>query len=235
MKILTHERNIRRNAKIGQYTSIAALVILAGGMYVSFVYPTLYYISLLALLGGFMLSQVGIFYGNRWGRHPRIDERLTGALKGLTKDYTIYNFLTPVNHLLVGPAGIWIVEPFYQRGNIVFQGGKWKQKGGGLILSYLKIFAQEGLGRPDLEVKADIENLTSFFKKTLGEEQTLPQINVAMVFTDEKVVLNADGSPIPAMKIDQFKDFLRNTAKQAQLSPAEIKRVTDILPGESAE
>jgi hypothetical protein len=47
--------------------------------------------------------------------------------------------------------------------------------------------------------------------------------------------LNAEGSPIPAMKIDQFKDFLRNTAKQAQLSPAEIKRVTDILPGESAE
>ena len=65
---------------------------------------------------------------------PRVDERLTAALKGLTKDYTLYHFLTPVNHLLVGPAGVWIIEAYYQRGNIVYEGNKWKQKGGGLLL-----------------------------------------------------------------------------------------------------
>ena len=128
MNILIHEKNVRRNAKIGQYTSLASLVILAGGMYVSFVYPNLLYISFIALLVGFVLSQVGIYYGNRWGRHPRVDERLTATLKGLTKDYTMYHYLTPVNHLLVGPAGVWVIEPYYQRGTIVYDGKKWKQK-----------------------------------------------------------------------------------------------------------
>ena len=233
MKILTHDKNIRRNAKIGQYTSLGSLLILAGGMYVSFVYPTQLYISFIALLVGFILSQVGIYFGNRWGRHPRIDERLTSALKGLTKDYTIYHFLTPVNHLLVGPAGIWIIAPYYQRGTVVYQGGKWKQKGGGLLLSYLKVFAQEGLGRPEIETKADLDNLNEYFKKSLGEGQEIPPINVVMVFTDDRVVLQAEGAPTPAMNIEQLKEFLRKTAKQSPLPAAETKRIMDVLPSES--
>ncbi len=235
MKILTQEKTIRRNAKIGQYTSLASLVILAGGMYVSFVYPTQLYISFLALFVGFILSQVGIYFGNRWGRRPRIDERLTAALKGLTKDYTLYHFLSPVNHLLVGPAGIWIIEPYYQRGTIVFERGKWKQKGGGFMLAYLKIFAQEGLGRPDIETKADLDGLTIALKKTLGEDQPIPPINIVMVFTDDRVVLQPENSPIPAMKIEMLKEYLRKYAKQTPFSTAESKRITDVLPSENVE
>jgi len=235
MKILIHEKIIRRNAKIGQFTSLGSLLILAGGMYVSFAYPTQLYISFSALLVGFIASQVGIYFGNRWGRRPRIDERLTSALKGLTKDYTIYHFLTPVNHLLVGPAGVWIIEPYYQRGTIVYDRGKWKQKGGGLLLGYLKIFAQEGLGRPDIEIKADIDNLTDQLKKTLDANQPLPPINVVLVFTDERAVLETESSLIPAIKLDQLKEFIRKNAKQTPLPVAEIKRITTVLPNESIE
>ena len=235
MNILIHEKNVRRNAKIGQYTSLASLVILAGGMYVSFVYPNLLYISFIALLVGFVLSQVGIYYGNRWGRHPRVDERLTATLKGLTKDYTMYHYLTPVNHLLVGPAGVWVIEPYYQRGTIVYDGKKWKQKGGGLLLSYLKLFAQEGLGRPDFEVKTDIDNILNTLKKALGEDQPLPAIHAALIFTDDRAVLEADNAPYPTIKVEQLKELLRKTAKQTPFSAAEIKRITDVLPNESVE
>lgn len=235
MKILTNQKMIRRNAKIGQYTSLASLLILAGGMYISFAYPTQIYISFLALLFGFILSQVGIFFGNRWGRRPRIDERLNNALKGLTKDYTMFHFLAPVNHLLVGPSGIWIIEPYYQRGTIAYENGKWKQKGGGLFLGYLKIFAQEGLGRPDLEIKADLDNFSGYLKKSLTDSNEPPAVNVAMLFTDDRATLEIDGAPIPAMKVDQFKDFLRKTAKQAPFPPTEVKRVLEVLPNESIE
>lgn len=229
MKILTNEKNIRRNARIGQYTSIASLLILAGGMYVSFVYPTQLYISFSSLIIGFILSQIGIYFGNRWGRRPRIDERITNALKGLTKDYTLYHFITPVSHLLVGPAGIWILEPYYQRGTIVYEKGKWKQKGGGILLGYLKIFAQEGLGRPDLEIAADIDDLTKYLKKNLPGE--LPaEINTVMIFTDERAIIEAENAPVPAMKIDQVKDFLKKTFRQNPLSVDAIKMITNALP-----
>lgn len=235
MKILIHEKNVRRNAKIGQYTSLVSLAILAGGMYVSFAYPAQLYISFTALLVGFILSQVGIFFGNRWGRRPRVDERLTAALKGLTKDYTLFHFLTPVNHLLIGPAGIWIIETYYQRGTIVYEKGKWKQKGGGLLLGYLKIFAQEGLGRPDAEATADLESFQKFLAKTLGDSAELPPINLVLVFTDEKVELKTESSPIPAVKIDQLKEFIRKSAKQTSLLPTEINPILKCLPSESIE
>lgn len=235
MNILIHEKNVKRNAKIGQYTSLVSLVVLAGGMYVSFIYPNQLYISFVALLVGFVLSQVGIYFGNRWGRHPRVDERLSATLKGLTKDYTLYHYITPINHLLVGPAGIWVIEPYYQRGTIVYDGKQWKQKGGGLLLGYLKVFAQEGLGRPDYEVKADIDNITAALKKALGEDQALPPVNAALVFTDERAILQADDAPYPTIKIEQLKELLRKTAKQSPLSADEIKRITAALPSESVE
>jgi hypothetical protein len=230
MRVLTNEKTIKRNAKIGSYSSIIALVILAAGMYVSFAYPQQFSISAASLMIGFILSQVGIYFGNRWGRHPRIDERLTAALKGLTKDYTLYHFITPVSHLLVGPAGVWIIEPYYQRGKIVYAGNKWRQKGGGLLLGYLKIFAQEGLGRPDLEVQADMDTMTNALKKTLGEN--LPPINAVLVFTDERVELEADSAPLPTLKIEQLKEFLRKSSKQSPFPADEIKRITAVLPQE---
>jgi hypothetical protein len=238
MNVLTHEKAIRRNAKIGQYTSLAALIILAGGMYVSFVYKDqsqMTYISFVSLLVGFVLSQVGIYFGNRWGRRPRVDERIAAALKGLTKDYTLYNFLTPVNHLLVGPAGVWIIEAYYQRGTIVYEGNKWKQKGGGLLLGYLKIFAQEGLGRPELDVKTDTDSLAEALKKALGEGQEIPPIHTALVFTDARAEINADDAPVPTIKIEQLKELIRKTAKQNPFPATEIKRITAVLPDESVE
>jgi hypothetical protein len=235
MNVLTHEKAIRRNAKIGQYTSLAALLILAGGMYISFVYPTQLYVSFISLTVGFVLSQVGIYFGNRWGRRPRVDERLTAALKGLTKDYTLYHFLTPVNHLLIGPAGVWIIETYYQRGTMTYEKGRWKQKGGGLLLGYLKIFAQEGLGRPDIDVKADTDSLTAALKKALGDGQEIPPINAALVFTDDRAEIKADDAPVPTIKIEQLKELLRKTAKQNPFPATEIKRITAVLPQEGVE
>jgi hypothetical protein len=235
MKILTNEKTIRRNAKIGQFTSLASLLILGGGMYVSFAYPTQLSISFGALLVGFILSQVGIYFGNRWGRRPRIDEKISAALKGLGKEYTLYHFLTPVNHLLVGPAGIWVIEPYYQRGTISFEKGKWKQKGGGFFLGYLKIFAQEGLGNPGFEVKADLDSLTEAFKKALTDGGEVPPVNAVLVFTDPRAELKTDEAPWPTLKIDQLKTHIRNAAKQNPLPAAEVKRAAAILPEEGVE
>ena len=59
--------------------------------------------------------------------------------------------LPPTAHLLVGPVGVWVLMPRHQAGRITYDENKnrWRQKGGNF---YLKIFAQENLGRPDLEI-----------------------------------------------------------------------------------
>ena len=233
MKVLSNEKVIKRNTQIGKYASIVALLILAGGMVVSFTMQEQAFIAFGALMVGFILSQFGIYFGNRFGRRPRTDERITAALKGLTKDYTLYHYLAPVNHLLVGPAGVWILEPYHQRGTITYEKNRWRQKGGGLMLGYLKIFAQEGLGRPDLEVQADLDSMRDALKKSLGDD--LPPLNASLLFYDPRADIQADEAPHPTLKIDQLKDFLRKHAKENPFPPEQVKRITDLLPKESIE
>jgi hypothetical protein len=230
MEIHTNERLIKRNARIGQITSITGLAILAGGMIISFTRPEMFSISLVALLIGFGLSQIGIYFGNRWGRRPRPDEVLDTALKGLDGRYSIYHYTTPTSHLLVGPAGVWVLMPRHQAGTITYDENKnrWRQKGGNL---YLKIFAQENLGRPDLEVGSEIHAIASFIEERLGEGK-IPEVSAALVMTNEKCVVDADNAPAPTLEEKKLKDFIKKTAKSKPISLDLVKEIQTAFSGD---
>jgi hypothetical protein len=226
MEVFTNERLIRRNARIGQIASIVGLLVLAGGMVISFSRPEFFTLSMAALLVGFTLSQVGIYFGNRWGRRPRPDELLNQALKGLDGRYYLYHYVTPATHLLVGPVGVWVLLPRPQRGTITYEKGRWRQKGGNL---YLKIFAQEGLGRPDLEIGSEIEAVQRYLKDLLGEDEKIPEVKAALIFTNEKIVIEADDAPVPTLPVSKLKEFIRKTAKNKPISLDKAKEIQQAL------
>jgi len=230
MNIIKNETLIKRNARIAKYTMFAGLLVLAGGMFASFRFPDKVYISLGALMGGFLLSQIGIFFTNRWGRRPRPDEHLDQALKGLDKKYTLFHYTTPVPHLLVGPAGLWILLPFHQGGTITFEKGRWRQRGGNL---YLKLFAQEGLGRPELEVGAGFERIHNYLEKKLAEDE-MPTIQSALVFTNPKVVIDISteaNTPAETLPVSKLKDLMRKSAKGKALSTEKAIMIQNIFEG----
>jgi hypothetical protein len=229
MKIIKNEKLINRNAKIGQYTSIGALAVLGVGMYISFTRPELFIWAVVALLAGFTLTQIGMYFGNRWGRSPRPDEKLDAGLKGLTKDYNLYHWSTPVSHLLVGPAGVWVLLPYHQRGQVIYSKNRWKMKGGGFLQGYMRIFGQEGLGRPDLEAESEINALRKMLAKEM-EDDEIPEINVALVFTVEGVEIEADDAPMPALLLKKLKDFVRQKAKEKPITAEELEKVKATLP-----
>jgi len=228
MNIESNEKLIRRNARIAQISMIAGLVVLVGGMVLSFQSTDQFGLSLAALLIGFTLSQIGIFFGNRWGRRPRPDEILNQALKGLDGRYTLYHYRTPTAHLLVGPAGIWAIFPRNQRGIITFEKGRYRQRGGGIMSGYLKMFAQEGLGRPDLDIEHDRENLQKFLQSKL-ESENIPPIQAALVFTSDKASIEIDeDTELPAVTLtaSKLKDHIRKFAKG---KPISLDRAQEIL------
>ncbi|MBI5932857.1 MAG: hypothetical protein HY867_04055 [Chloroflexi bacterium] len=232
MKIIKNEKLIKRNATIGQFTSIGALVILFGGMYISFTQPELANWSLFALILGFVLTQIGMYFGNRWGRRPRPDEKLDAALKGLPGDGILYHYSTSVPHLFVGAAGIWILLPFHQRGKVIFQKNRWKSSGGGFLQGYLRIFGQESIGRPDMEASHQASQLTKEIKKSLSEGEEVPPIYAALVFLDDNIEIESEGSPYPAVQVKKLKDLLRKAAKERPLVHTDLERVKAALPQE---
>lgn len=233
MQVITNEKMITRNARIGSITSLVALGVLGIGLYISFQYKEYAQWSFMALIVGFMLSQVGIYFGNRWGRHPRLDERLTAALKGLSRDYSLYHYMSPVNHLLVGPTGVFLIEPYYQKGKIEFEKGKYKQKGGGLAQSYLKIFAQEGLGRPDLEIRADLDQMKRFFEANGMDSDALGKLKVILAFSHKDAQLIPNDSPYLMLPMDGLKVYFRSLEKDGKSTDEMILNTKVALPKES--
>lgn len=231
MNIEINEALIRRNTRIAQIAVFGGLAILIGGMILSFRFPNQFYISFGALLLGFMLSQVGIYYTNRWGRRPRPYEVLNQALKGLDSKYTIYHYITPASHLLVGPAGVWVLMPRYQKGTITYSNGRWHQRGGNM---YMKIFAQEGLGRPDLEISGEVDSVQNFLKKRIPEEK-VPPIQAALIFTNEKTVIDIDEDSNPSaatLPLAKLKEFIRKKAKGKPISMDKVLEIQQALSTE---
>ncbi len=160
------------------------------------------------------------------------------ALKGLDGRYTLYHYKTPISHLLIGPAGVWALSPRNQRGTITYRNGRWRQAGGGIIASYLKLFAQEGLGRPDLEMQNDFDRLEKYLKKVTGDEN-IPPINGALVFTSDKAVIDipedSEQPPIPTMQLGKLKEHLRKFTKSKPISLDKAQEIQKLISGQSIE
>ena len=229
MKIIKNENLIKRNGRIGQWTSLGALGVLGIGMYISFQRPDLFVYSIAALITGFAMTQVGMYFSNRWGRSPRPDEQLDAALKGLPGDMTIYHYVSPVSHLLIGPAGLWILHPYHQRGKVTYYKNRWRLSGGGFMQAYMTIFGQEGIGRPDAEISNEIELVKRFYSKQLTELE-IPEIHAALVFTNDQAEVDTSDAPLPVMKLKQLKDFIRQKAKEKTIDSSVLEKLKSLLP-----
>ena len=229
MKIIKNEKLIQRNGKIGNFTSLAALVVLGLGMYISFTRTELFIYSLAALLIGFTLTQIGMYMGNRYGRSPRPDEKLDTGFKGLPNEYAIYHYTTPVSHLLVGPAGMWVIKPYHQRGQVTFKKNRWQMKGGGFLQSYMRLFGQESIGRPDLDTEHEISSLKKYLAKQM-DESDIPEIKPLIVFTSDEIEIDADDAPVPTLKAKQLKDFMRQKGKEKPLGQIQLATIKSALP-----
>lgn len=231
MKIISNPKKIDFYHKIGLYTSLGSLILLFAAVGLTLAgsnRPQLVTFSFVAMILGLILSQVGVFFANRWGKPPRVDERITQGLKGLDDRYILYHFSTPVPHLLTGPSGAWVLVPQYQAGTITYEKNRYKQKG---VKLFSRLIGQEGLSRPDLEAQGYVNDMEKFLKKSFSLED-LPRIQPLIVFTNPKAVVQVSDSPIPTMQVEKLKDFIRRKAKEQPAEMQKIRTLQDHLPQE---
>ena len=221
---------LEKQLKLAQRTSLIGLALFAVGIYLTFAYPKAVLWAFVALIVGFLVSQIGIYFGNRYGRRPRADQVLDQALKGVGEKHTLYHYATPAGHVIIGPSGVWVLVVKYQQGRIRYHKGKWRQKGGP-VLWYLRLFAQEGLGRPDVEVEEEVKLIRKALVEALGEEEAAAvPVEPVLVFTSPKAVLeDVSEAPVPTLKPEDLKGFFRERLKQKRLTPEQVRRVREAL------
>lgn len=224
MRLITNEPLIKRNAAIGKYAATSGLVILVGGLVVSLFKPEYQFVPFITLIIGFILSNVGIYFSNRYVRQPRPDKSVEGALKGFDDKYALYQYRLPASHVLVCPSGVFVIVPKFQSGTIAWDGKRWKHKGGSVFLS---LFGQEGLGNPNAEAAAEVESLSRYLAKNV--EGDLPPAQAIIAFYNPKATIEAKDAPIPAMHVKQLKEYLRKLPKGPTLMPAQVEKLDEAL------
>ncbi len=231
MNIIRNDRLIRRYGRLGMALSLTALGAMGYGFYLSLQGPENLNISLALLILGFILTQISLYIGNRWGRSPRPDELLDKHLKGLGRKYTLYHYASPVAHLLVGPAGIWILLPYYQYGQIRYdeKRRRWRQKSAGLGHAYMRLFGQENLGNPLADAESEQRRLRAALTRAGLPVDELP-IRAALVFTSPRATIeNAENAPIPALPIEKLKKFILRQAKETRFSEKQTATIRQAL------
>ena len=220
MKIVTNQKLITRNRRIGQFTVYASLIVLIGGFIASLQpNPDMLSLAFGAMILGLILSQVGTYYSNRFVRSPRPDEAIVENLKTLEDKYTLYIYSTPVPFLLVSPQGIWVLTTSMVDGKVVYEKNRWRHKGGNW---FLKLFS-EGLGRPDIEIASQLDDIKKKFTKELPDI-TLPEIQAALVILNPKTEIeNVADAPYPTIPCKKIKETIRRISKRLG-SPLQLLR-----------
>ena len=230
MKISNNYPLIKKYKKISQLVLYASLVLLVIGLVWSITGAdiTQYTMAYLVLIPAYLLVQISIYLANKWGRSPRPDEIIEQSLKGLNDQYTLYNYNTGVPHLLVGPAGIWIIKPYHQFGTISFNSDKnrYEQKGGANFIA--KLFGQEGLTDILRESKNALRDFDAFNMKRNINIDVKPK--VVNIFYSEKAEVLSKNAPEATIHSDKLKDMLRSQAKTSALRDEKINLIRKQLP-----
>jgi len=230
MKLSVNNKLIERNKKIAQTTLYVSL----GLLIVGFIWtlrdtePSKSLIGYLILIPAFLLVQISIYLANRWGKSPRPDEAVVSALKGLDNKYTLYIYTAGVPHLLVGPIGVWIINPYYHEGEISYNSEKkrYQQKGGPKI--FAKYFAQEGLPNITKDVISLRKDHRKYFNNNSIHIDEEPLIVNLFISDNVKIILN--DAPEINLISNKLKVFIRKFIKDTKLPTEKVEELRNKLP-----
>jgi hypothetical protein len=241
MRIVRDDEMIARRRRVGQVASLVGLGILGAGMVIVFFGPRwgipveiAVWVPLGTLLIGFVLSQVGLYYTNRWGRTPRPDQLLDASLKGLGKEYKIYHYVLPAPHVLLTPEGPVVIVVRLERGEITATGEKWKQKQSAWrILTFL---GREGLGNPTREAQYLVQQVQRLIGEHL-EEPVEGAVDGVIAFLADQITLNVEDTPVPVVRGAKLKGFLRSRQETSLSRSAyqELETLFDSIGGQETQ
>lgn len=228
MRIIDNDALYTRNTRIGFGANLLGVALIVAASYVLFTNPIIPFGLYLGLMiGGIVMLQVGLFM-SRWSRRP--DWELNEALQGLNNEHTIYHHRGPVPHLLVGPAGLWILMPKFTLGTISYDAEKqrWRAQSANLFTALYRRLTQEGIGRPHYEAMYQAADLDRFLQKHWDSKDSL-HVQVAVVFVDPRADVRVEHSELPAASIKDLKGLILKGDPQAKLSKAQIKKLNEVF------
>jgi len=228
LKVRTNHALIASRQRLGRWTAFTGLLILVGGLIVSFRWqsPMMIAATYIALIVGMLLSSIGVYLADKWVQEPRADQALENALKGFDGKYRLYNYVLPVEHVLVSPYGVTVFTVKRHGDTVRYINGKWKHEQS--LLKRLQSLSRERLGDPIQQMERDVEQMGALLKQEFPDAD-IP-VNGAVVFTNPNVDLHIDGTPADVLHVKKLKSYIRRAAKREErISGGLLSALQDVL------
>ena len=155
---------------------------------------------------------------------------LAKVLKGLDNSYRLYNYVLPAEHVLLSPAGLFVLRLQRQDGEISCRGKKWQRP-----FSMRRVFSllsEEGLGNPTKQVQREAAQLCGLVADHLPDADA-PMYPV-IVFVNPRVELDVTAPVVPAVPISALKRHLRHTAGNSRMPKETYKALMGLLDEQAA-
>ncbi len=209
MRIIANREFIARRERVGQWVPLIALVLLFGGLALSWIHPEEYLLSTGIILLGFILSILASYLTEHYSGDIVPHKRLPAALKGMTNDYVLLMHHKPVPFLLVKPGGITVIHPKGQAHLVLYDGKRWRHVEKWHF--FRQLGGQEPLGDPVRQATDLVKRVNKHLARTMPEVE-IP-VRAVVVFINPEVRLEmAEEPPLPVLPLPKLKGWLRNHA-----------------------
>jgi hypothetical protein len=165
---------------------------------------------------------------NRWVREPRADQALAQALKGRDDRYQLYSYFLPAPHVLLSPAGLFVLTALGQEGTIQFDGIKFRRDFS--LIRLLRFMAEEGMGKPLAHGDEEVEALRKFLEANDADEGI--EIQNILVFYNPRAELQVSNPPRPIIVPKGLKKTLSKLPGD-KLSDSQYERLEDLFDEEA--
>jgi Nuclease-related domain len=229
MKIIRHDAFIAKRKRNAKLLALVGFLLLIGTLFVA-LDPNLILFSYIAMLGGFVVFNIGMQQVGKWSRNPRNDQVIDYRLKPLPDRYTIVHYAPVGNkrleHVLVHPGGALVLTSKEIDGDIELKKGRWRRRSGGL--RKFLTFSGPQLGNPDMET----ENAIKALEAHLAANQMEVDVSGAIVFVHPNTDLEIDEPEFPVLHGDELPDFVNGLEIDATFGSQEREQLVDLLRGE---
>ena len=193
------DRQIRRYFTVALLCLAAAATVILAGRYID-----------LTLLGLIITATTIVMFKasfRRWRNRvigKRGEEAVAHVLKALSNDYALLNDLTlpssrgNVDHLLIGPNGLFAIETKNYSGTVKCDGDRWFV--GRRAINSLSKQAK----RNSMAIRANLASLHA------EKGVRTPYVNALLVFVNKSTKVKLFNPTIPVLRLDELVAYIRN-------------------------
>lgn len=219
---------LEEQAKTNRKISFPLIVFGFIGLLYSFLSANfeLMYIFIITLMVGGIFLKIYLNYSSGL----EAENLITECLSHLDDRYYLINDVKlpesygNVDHILLGPNGIFVIETKNYSGKISCNSDEWirhYEGGAGISMRgniYFKPDKDYSIGSPSRQVKRNAVKI----KQVIGRNIWVEGI---IVFTNPNVELQLSGTTTPILQIDELCDYIKNKKSKISFSPQELDSI----------